>query len=69
MGGSTRQWLAQGVTVSWPALLLPGPGAAAETTLNMPRGVTPISQDLYDLHMTIMAVCAVIAGIVYGVLI
>jgi cytochrome c oxidase subunit 2 len=36
--------------------------------LNMPQGVTPISQDLYDLHMTVIAICAVIAVIVYGVL-
>lgn len=36
--------------------------------LNMPRGVTPISHDLYDLNTTIIAVCAVIALIVYGVL-
>lgn len=36
--------------------------------LNMPQGVTPISQDLYDLHMTVIAICGVIALIVYGVL-
>lgn len=36
--------------------------------LNMPEGVTPISQDLYDLHMTVIAICGVIALIVYGVL-
>ena len=36
--------------------------------LNLPQGVTPISHDLYDLHMTIIAICAVIALIVYGVL-
>ena len=32
--------------------------------LNMPQGVTPISQDLYDLHMTVIAICAVIGLIV-----
>lgn len=36
--------------------------------LNMPQGVTPISQDLYDLHMAVIAICAVIGLIVYGVL-
>ncbi len=36
--------------------------------LNMPQGVTPISQDIYDLHMTVIAICGVIALIVYGVL-
>lgn len=40
----------------------------ASMQLNMPVGVTPISQDLYDLHMTVIAICAVIALIVYGVL-
>jgi len=36
--------------------------------LNLSPGVTPISQDVYGLHMTIIAICAVIALIVYGVL-
>jgi cytochrome c oxidase subunit 2 len=36
--------------------------------LNMPQGVTPISHDLYDLHMTVIAICAAIALVVYGVL-
>jgi len=36
--------------------------------LNMPQGVTPVSHDLYDLHMTVIAICAVIALIVYGFL-
>jgi cytochrome c oxidase subunit 2 len=35
---------------------------------NMPRGVTPISHDLYELNTTVIIICAVIAAIVYGVL-
>lgn len=37
--------------------------------MNMRRGVTPISHDIYDLHMIAIAVCAVIGMIVFGVMI
>lgn len=40
----------------------------ADLKYNMPRGVTPISEDLYELHMTIMAICVFIAIIVYGLI-
>ncbi|QDQ40050.1 cytochrome c oxidase subunit II [Legionella geestiana] len=44
--------------------------AQADTwQLNMYKGVTPISRDMYDLHMIAMAVCAVIGIIVFGVMI
>lgn len=43
--------------------------AMADWQLNLTQGVTPVSQHIYDLHMTIMAICAVIAVIVYGVVI
>lgn len=36
--------------------------------LNMPRGVTEISRQTYDLHMIIFWVCVVIGVVVYGVL-
>ncbi len=36
---------------------------------NMTPGVTPISRDIYDLHMTIFAICVVIGILVFGVLI
>lgn len=42
---------------------------AEETFYNMPRGVTSISQDIYDLHMVIFYICVVIGILVYGVLI
>lgn len=41
----------------------------ADWQINMPRGVTPISHDIYDLHMTTMAICAAIGLIVYSALI
>jgi cytochrome c oxidase subunit 2 len=39
---------------------------SAEYGLNLPRGVTPISQEAYDLHMLIFWVCVVIAIVVFG---
>ncbi len=43
---------------------------AAQTPMfNMPRGVTPISHDIYDLHMTIFWICVVIGVMVFSLLI
>jgi cytochrome c oxidase subunit 2 len=36
--------------------------------VNMPQGVTPISHDMYHLHMIAMGVCAVIGLVVFGVM-
>lgn len=53
----------------WGAGLLffAGP-AAADWALNMPRGVTPISRDVYDLHMLIFWICVWIGVAVFGVM-
>ncbi len=40
--------------------------AAAEYELNMTQGVTPISRELYDLHMTVFWICVVIGILVFG---
>lgn len=37
--------------------------------MNMYKGVTPISHDMYNLHMIAMIVCAVIGVLVFGVMI
>ena len=37
--------------------------------LNMTQGVTELSKKIYDLHMMVFWVCAVIAVIVYGVMV
>jgi cytochrome c oxidase subunit 2 len=37
--------------------------------INMPVGITEISRSTYDLHMLITIICALIAVVVYGVLI
>ncbi|WP_215398923.1 cytochrome c oxidase subunit II [Rheinheimera oceanensis] len=36
--------------------------------LNMTRGVTEISQQVYDLHMTIFWICCVIGAVVFGIM-
>ncbi|TAL59915.1 MAG: cytochrome c oxidase subunit II [Legionella sp.] len=43
--------------------------AADYWQLNMYQGVTPLSKDMYYLHMVGMAVCAVIGVVVFGVMI
>ncbi len=47
------------------------PVLAADQPLkfNMSPGVTPVSRDIYDLHMTIFGLCVVIGALVFGVLI
>jgi len=41
----------------------------SEWGLNMPRGVTEVSNEVYGLHMIIFGVCCVIAVIVFGAMI
>ncbi|MFQ5608842.1 MAG: cytochrome c oxidase subunit II, partial [Woeseiaceae bacterium] len=43
--------------------------AAADWGLNMPRGVTELSAETYDLHMMVFWVCVAIGVIVFGVMI
>jgi len=45
---------------------LVAPAAHAAWTLNMTRGVTDISRDVYSLHMTIFWWCVAIATFVFG---
>lgn len=60
--GKQHRWL---VALS----LLFGAGTAhADWTVNMRQGVTEISRQVYDLHMTIFWVCVVIGVLVFGVM-
>ncbi|MGD9593043.1 MAG: cytochrome c oxidase subunit II [Candidatus Berkiella sp.] len=43
--------------------------AFAAYTLNMTKGVSPISQSIHHLHMTILWVCVAIGVVVYGLMI
>lgn len=55
-------------TLSLIAAFAVAPVALADYALNMPVGVTPISQDIYGLHMTIFWICVVIGVAVFGVM-
>lgn len=48
--------------------LLCSQSAYAEWGLNMPRGVTPVSENVYDLHMIIFYICCAIAVVVFGIM-
>jgi cytochrome c oxidase subunit II len=54
-------WLAMAL-ILWPM------AAIADLRLNMSRGVSPISREVYNLHMLILGICAVIALGVYVVM-
>ncbi len=43
-------------------------GIASADELNMPVGVTDISRQVYDLHMTIFLICVAIGVVVFGVM-
>ena len=50
------------VPLAWTPLL-----ARAEwSALNLPRGVTPYSREVYDLHMLILWICVAIGAVVFG---
>lgn len=51
-----------------PLILFSGVAMAGYDQLNMTKGVTPLSQDIYDLHMTIMWICVAIGVVVFGVM-
>lgn len=58
-----KRWL---TSLGGAGLALASASAASEWGLNMRQGVTPVSQDVYDLHMTILWVCVAIGVVVFG---
>ncbi len=44
------------------------PGGPGVNQLNLPRGVTRIASDIYDLHTLMMLICLVIFCLVFGVM-
>lgn len=50
------------------ACCLAAGNAYADLKLNMPEGVTSISQDIYHLHMTIFWICVAIGVVVFGIM-
>lgn len=53
---------------SLPTLLLAATANATDMPLNMTKGVTEISQQVYDLHMTIFWICCAIGAVVFGIM-
>ncbi len=51
------------------AAMLAASTASAEWQLNMPRGVTELSNETYNLHMMVFWVCVAIGALVFGVMI
>lgn len=47
-------------------LLVASSATYADTTLNLTQGVSPISHDVYDLHMTVFWICVAIGILVFG---
>jgi cytochrome c oxidase subunit 2 len=62
--------ICRGAAAGFAALctMLASSGAMAAWELNMPVGVTPISRDVYDLHMLILWICVAIGVVVFGVM-
>ncbi len=54
------------VAAALGAVLACATGLVSADELNMPVGVTDISRQVYDLHMTILWVCIVIGFVVFG---
>jgi cytochrome c oxidase subunit II len=52
-----------------PLAFLAAAPAWADFKLNMPEGVTTTSHEIYDLHMLVFGVCALIAAGVYGAMV
>ena len=50
-------------------MLVSGPALAGWSDVNLRVGVTPLSEDIYKLHMLILWVCVAIAVAVFGVMI
>ncbi|HET7176971.1 MAG TPA: cytochrome c oxidase subunit II [Gammaproteobacteria bacterium] len=57
---------AAGAVLVLGAMLAAGAARAADSAYNLPEGVTPVSHDVYDLHMMVFYVCCGIAFFVFG---
>ncbi|WP_300320858.1 cytochrome c oxidase subunit II [Idiomarina sp.] len=52
----------------WTLLVMLSLPASAESQLNLTKGVTEVSNRVYDLHMTIFYICCVIGIVVFGLM-
>ena len=58
--------LAETITAAAAVVAAPPASANYMDTLNLTPGVTPISQEVYDLHMLILWICVAIGVVVFG---
>ncbi len=65
MSKTTTRWMGRIAAGAGLTLALQA-SARADWAVNMPRGVTAISEEVYGLHMLIFGICVVIAIIVFG---
>ncbi|MEQ8958355.1 MAG: cytochrome c oxidase subunit II, partial [Coleofasciculus sp. C2-GNP5-27] len=49
-----------------PGFALAAEGSAGQSVLNMTRGVTPVSHEVYEIHMFMFWICVVIGIGVFG---
>ena len=68
MSNTMTRWAGR-IAAGLALLLVLQPSALADWELNMPRGVTAISNEVYDLHMLIFGICVLIAVVVFGLMI
>lgn len=68
MSKTTTRWMGRIAAGAGLSLALQA-SARADWAVNMPRGVTAISGEVYDLHMLIFGVCVAIAIVVFGAMI
>ncbi len=68
MSRTTSRWIGRIAAAAGSALAVPA-SAWADWAVNMPRGATAISGEVYQLHMLIFGVCVAIAVIVFGAMI
>ena len=67
MSVSNHKWAAKLLSVI--AMVMVSGSAWADYTLNMRRGVTPVSNEVYDLHMIILWICVIIGVGVFAAMI
>ena len=68
MSKTTLRWIGRIAAGAGLALAVQS-SAWADWALNMPRGVSGISNEVYELHMLIFGICVVIAVVVFGAMI
>ncbi|MDP3706376.1 MAG: cytochrome c oxidase subunit II [Legionellaceae bacterium] len=64
----TRLNVSRMLCMLWAIVMAPSALATDNWQMNMYRGVTPLSKDMYNLHMIAIYVCAVIGVVVFGVM-